>query len=140
MRSASRVSSSTWSPRASLLRRHFQCHQEARSGGLLSIPRRRPAPSGQVVSFSDANVLDGIIYPHDDPFIVTLLISHATIKHVLIDTRSQVDLISLEALKKMKVDFTLLRPVKSLLPVPKPTDGVHGCGCPDGIQRHPGAT
>ena len=55
------------------------------------------------------------MYPHDDPLVISVPINQALVKRTLVDTGSQVDLITLDALQKIGVDSSLIRPVKSPL-------------------------
>lgn len=77
--------------------------------------RTEPPPEIPAISFSAADYREDISYPHDDPLIVSLQVGVANVKRVLIDTGSQVDLISLDVLQRMEIDASQLRP--SLAPL-----------------------
>ena len=63
------------------------------------------------MSFLDVDLREDVLYPHDDPLVISVPINQALVKRTLVDT----DLITLDALQKIGVDSSLIRPVKSPL-------------------------
>ena len=69
---------------------------------------------GPVMKFN-ANTSQPLQQPHTDPLVVTILIGQMKVRQVLVDTRSTVDLITMECLKQMKFEEQHLQPLKKPL-------------------------
>ena len=48
--------------------------------------------------FLDTDFRDDVLYPYDDPFVISVPINQALVRRTLVDIGSQVDLITLSAL------------------------------------------
>ncbi|XP_042944783.1 uncharacterized protein LOC122278664 [Carya illinoinensis] len=72
-----------------------------------------------VVSFGEED-REGVLYPHDDALVVTLVIANYTSRWVLIDNGSSADILFWEAFIKMDISANKLRPS------PTPVKGFSG--------------
>ena len=61
-----------------------------------------------VISFDEADK-EGIIYPHDDALVITLVIANYTTRQVLLDNGSSTDIMFWETFIKMGIDVGKLR-------------------------------
>ncbi|GAV63505.1 hypothetical protein CFOL_v3_07023 [Cephalotus follicularis] len=68
----------------------------------------------EVISFSEADY-KGVRLPHDDTVVVTLLVELFTMKRILIDSESLVDILYKHAFDQLKIPIDQLRPVKTPL-------------------------
>ena len=57
----------------------------------------------QIITFVDNEAL-GLINPHHDALVISLLIANCRIKRVLVDNGSSTNMLFLNALKEMKID------------------------------------
>ncbi|KAG2411251.1 hypothetical protein I3760_Q013600 [Carya illinoinensis] len=57
----------------------------------------------------------GVVYPHDDALVVTMLVANYTIRRILIDNKSLVDIPFWEAFNKMGISAGQLRPAPTTL-------------------------
>lgn len=69
----------------------------------------------------------GIKQPHDDPFVIIIMIEGFNTRRVLVDNGSSADIIYLFAFQQLKVDPKRLRPFESPL-VSFSGDKVYPCG------------
>ena len=53
-----------------------------------SLGEKCPTPSSEVVHFSDIDLRDDVLYPHDDLFIISIPINQTFIRRILVDTGS----------------------------------------------------
>lgn len=83
----------------------------AREPLVVGLARGRAEPISVPISVSEADRRSDVVYPHADP--VTTIINHFSMSRVVVDSGSQVDLITLGVLKQMKV--SLDRPVRTPL-------------------------
>ncbi|GAV90887.1 hypothetical protein CFOL_v3_34287, partial [Cephalotus follicularis] len=83
----------------------------------------------EVISFSEVDY-EGVRLPHDDPVVVTLLVELFTMKRILIDRGSSVDILYKHAFDQLKILTDLLKPVKTPL-VGFPGEMVHPLGSTD---------
>lgn len=65
--------------------------------------------SSLAISFKEDDC-EGVLYSHDDALVVTLLVANYTTRHILIDNGSSTDLPFREAIVKIGIDATKLRP------------------------------
>jgi hypothetical protein len=63
----------------------------------------------QIISFSEEDTR-GTHQPHDDTLVITMNIADFTIRRVMIDNGSSVDILYLPAYQQMKLDKEKLRP------------------------------
>ncbi|GAV58754.1 hypothetical protein CFOL_v3_02287, partial [Cephalotus follicularis] len=68
----------------------------------------------EVISFSEADY-EGVRLPHDDPVVVTLLVELFTMKRILIDSGSSVDILYKHAFDQLRIPTDQLKPVKTPL-------------------------
>ncbi|GAV73030.1 hypothetical protein CFOL_v3_16517, partial [Cephalotus follicularis] len=68
----------------------------------------------EVMSFSEVDY-EGVHLPHDDPVVVTLLVEIFTMKMILIDSGSLVDILYKHAFDQLRILTDKLRPVKTPL-------------------------
>ncbi|XP_048502904.1 uncharacterized protein LOC125498692 [Beta vulgaris subsp. vulgaris] len=74
-----------------------------------------PAPPAMpAVAFTSEDTR-GIIYPHDDPLVVSLQISTAMVHRVLVDGGSSANILYKETFEKMDFDTACLKPVSYLV-------------------------
>ena len=59
--------------------------------------------------FDDSD-LDGVKFPHDDPFVITPIIGNSPVKRVLVDNGASVDILSYDAFIEMGYNDTQLTP------------------------------
>ena len=62
----------------------------------------------QIISFVD-NEVTGLINPHDDVLVISLLIANCMIKKILIDNGSSTNVLFMNALKEIKIDESNIR-------------------------------
>ncbi|GAV60457.1 hypothetical protein CFOL_v3_03987, partial [Cephalotus follicularis] len=67
-----------------------------------------------VISFSEADY-EGVSLPHDDPVVVTLQVALFTMKRILIDSGSSVDILYKHVFDQLRIPADQLRPVKTPL-------------------------
>ncbi|GAV89995.1 hypothetical protein CFOL_v3_33404, partial [Cephalotus follicularis] len=68
----------------------------------------------EVITFSEADY-EGVRLPHDDPVVVTLLVELFTMKRILIDSGSSVDILYKHAFDQLRIPADQLKPVKTPL-------------------------
>ncbi|GAV76340.1 hypothetical protein CFOL_v3_19815, partial [Cephalotus follicularis] len=68
----------------------------------------------EVINFSEADY-EGVHLPHDDPVVVTLLVELFTMKRILIDSGSSVDILYKHAFDQLRILADQLKPVKTPL-------------------------
>ncbi|GAV60510.1 hypothetical protein CFOL_v3_04040, partial [Cephalotus follicularis] len=68
----------------------------------------------EVISLSEVNY-EGVRLPHDDSVVVTLQVELFTMKRILIDSGSLVDILYKHAFDKLRIPTDQLRPVKTPL-------------------------
>ncbi|GAV83175.1 hypothetical protein CFOL_v3_26625, partial [Cephalotus follicularis] len=68
----------------------------------------------EVITFSKADY-EGVHLPHDDPVVVTLLVELFTMKRILIDNGSSVDILYKHAFDQLRIPADQLKPVKTPL-------------------------
>ncbi|GAV70523.1 hypothetical protein CFOL_v3_14021, partial [Cephalotus follicularis] len=68
----------------------------------------------EVITFSEADY-EGVRLPHDDPVVVTLLVELSTMKGILIDSGSSVDILYKHAFDQLRIPVDQLKPVKTPL-------------------------
>ncbi|KAG6732462.1 hypothetical protein I3842_01G179400 [Carya illinoinensis] len=61
-----------------------------------------------VIFFEEAD-MEGVIYPHEDALVITLVIANSTTRRVLVDNGSSADILLWEAFVKMGIDVGKLR-------------------------------
>ena len=66
------------------------------------------------ITFTDEDV-ERIHHPHDDAIVITLLIANYTIRRVLVDNESSVDILYYPTFQQMRLGRNQLRPVCSPL-------------------------
>ena len=66
------------------------------------------------ISFVD-NEATGLINPHHDALVITLMIANCMIKRVLIDNGSSTNVLFMNALKEMKIDESNIRRCSTVL-------------------------
>ncbi|GAV75604.1 LOW QUALITY PROTEIN: hypothetical protein CFOL_v3_19082, partial [Cephalotus follicularis] len=76
--------------------------------------RLRTGGDEEVISFSKADY-EGVRLPHDDPVVVTLLVELFTMKRILIDNGSSVDILYKHAFDQLRIPADQLKPVKTPL-------------------------
>ncbi|GAV90417.1 hypothetical protein CFOL_v3_33826, partial [Cephalotus follicularis] len=76
--------------------------------------RLRTGGDEEVISFSEADY-EGVRLPHDDPVVVTLLVKLFTMKRILIDSGSFVDILYKYAFDQLRIPADQLNPVKTPL-------------------------
>ncbi|GAV57587.1 hypothetical protein CFOL_v3_01124, partial [Cephalotus follicularis] len=76
--------------------------------------RLRTGGDEEVISFSEADY-EGVRLPHDDPVVVTLLVELFTMKRILIDNGSSVDILYKHAFDQLRITADQLKPVKTPL-------------------------
>ncbi|XP_059638728.1 uncharacterized protein LOC132281003 [Cornus florida] len=74
--------------------------------------RENNPPGHSLGEIKDAR---GIQQPHDDPLVVTIVVTNYTIHCILIDNGSSADLLFIKAFDKMCIGREMLRPMKSPL-------------------------
>lgn len=79
-----------------------------------ALKRQRPISDPLEISFREVD-LEGMMYPHDDALVISLVIANFTTRRVLIDNGSSIDILFWDTLTKMSVDHGWLRP--SLTPL-----------------------
>ena len=67
-----------------------------------------------IISFTNDEVRH-LIHPHTNALVVTLSVANGKVFHILINTRSFVDILFVSALRQMNVAGTATRPIKTLL-------------------------
>lgn len=85
---------------------------------------QRPNHDRLEISFGEVD-REVVMYPHDYALVISIVITNCTTKRVLIDNRSLVDILFLDAFTKMGVKHGWLRPS------PTPLKGFSG----DAVQR-----
>ena len=75
---------------------------------------RTKAMDEPVITFTDADA-EKVHHPHDDAIVITLLIADYTIRRVLVDNGSSVDILYYLAFQQMRLGRDQLRPVNSPL-------------------------
>ncbi|GAV64437.1 hypothetical protein CFOL_v3_07955, partial [Cephalotus follicularis] len=68
----------------------------------------------EVISFSEADY-EGVRLPHDDPVVVTLLVELFTMKRILIDSGSSVEILYKHAFDQLRIPADQLKPIKTPL-------------------------
>ncbi|GAV58748.1 hypothetical protein CFOL_v3_02281, partial [Cephalotus follicularis] len=68
----------------------------------------------EVISFSEADY-EGVLLPHDDLMVVTLLVELFTMKRILIDNGISVDILYKHAFDQLRIPVDQLKPVKTPL-------------------------
>ncbi|GAV70342.1 hypothetical protein CFOL_v3_13840, partial [Cephalotus follicularis] len=68
----------------------------------------------EVVSFLEVDY-EGVRLPHDDPVVVTLLVELFTMKRILIDNGSLVDILYKHAFDQLRIPTDQLKPLKTPL-------------------------
>ncbi|GAV82659.1 hypothetical protein CFOL_v3_26110, partial [Cephalotus follicularis] len=68
----------------------------------------------EVIAFSEADY-EGVCLVHDDPVVVTLLVKLFTMKRILIDSGSSVDILYKHAFDQLRIPVDQLKPVKTPL-------------------------
>ncbi|GAV76745.1 hypothetical protein CFOL_v3_20218 [Cephalotus follicularis] len=76
--------------------------------------RLRTSGEEEVISFSEVDY-EGVRLPHDDPVVVTLLVELFTMKRILIDSGSSVDILYKHAFDQLRISVEQLKPVKTPL-------------------------
>ncbi|GAV77661.1 hypothetical protein CFOL_v3_21132, partial [Cephalotus follicularis] len=66
------------------------------------------------ISFSEVDY-EGVHLPHDDPVVVTLQVELFTMKRMLIDSGSSVDILYKHAFDQLRISTDQLRPLKTSL-------------------------
>ncbi|KAF5463281.1 hypothetical protein F2P56_019204 [Juglans regia] len=74
-------------------------------------PRRK---SSKNISFGEEDC-EGVLYPHDDALVVTLLVTNYTTRQILINNGSSGDILLWEVFTKMGIDPSKLKPSPMLL-------------------------
>ncbi|GAV57741.1 hypothetical protein CFOL_v3_01277, partial [Cephalotus follicularis] len=85
--------------------------------------RLKSGGDDEVISFSEANY-EGVRLPHDDPVVVTVQVELVTMKRILIDSGSSVDILYKNTFDQLRIPVDQLRPVKTPL-VGFPGEMVH---------------
>ncbi|GAV92693.1 hypothetical protein CFOL_v3_36071, partial [Cephalotus follicularis] len=68
----------------------------------------------EVITFSETDY-EGVRLPHDDPVVVTLLVELFTMKRILLDSGSSVDILYKHAFDQLRIPADQLKPVKTPL-------------------------
>ncbi|GAV56679.1 LOW QUALITY PROTEIN: hypothetical protein CFOL_v3_00221, partial [Cephalotus follicularis] len=76
--------------------------------------RLRTGGEEEVITFSEADY-EGVRLPHDDTVVVTLLVELFTMKRILIDSGSSVDILYKHAFDQLRIPADQLKPVKTPL-------------------------
>ncbi|GAV76496.1 hypothetical protein CFOL_v3_19969, partial [Cephalotus follicularis] len=76
--------------------------------------RLRTGGDEEVITFSEVDY-EGVRLPHDDPVVVTLLVELFTMKRILIDSGSSVDILYKHAFDQLRIPADQLKPVKTPL-------------------------
>ncbi|GAV60118.1 hypothetical protein CFOL_v3_03649 [Cephalotus follicularis] len=76
--------------------------------------RLKTGGEDEVISFSEAD-LEGVHLPHDDPVVVTLQVELFTMKRILLDIGSSMDILYKHAFDQLRIPKDQLRPVKTPL-------------------------
>ncbi|GAV60955.1 LOW QUALITY PROTEIN: hypothetical protein CFOL_v3_04483, partial [Cephalotus follicularis] len=76
--------------------------------------RLRTGGDEELISFSEVDY-EGIRLPHDDLVVVTLLVELFTMKRILIDSGSSVDILYKHAFDQLRISVDQLKPVKTPL-------------------------
>ncbi|GAA0159286.1 hypothetical protein LIER_16100 [Lithospermum erythrorhizon] len=66
------------------------------------------------LSFSQEH-FEGIECPHEDPLVIPLVIANFEVGRMLVDTRSSVDMLFLDAYLKLRISWAQIRPVATPL-------------------------
>ncbi|GAV59832.1 hypothetical protein CFOL_v3_03363, partial [Cephalotus follicularis] len=74
----------------------------------------KPVGDDEVITFSEADY-EGVRLPHDDPVVVTLLVELFTMKRILIDSGSSVDILYKHAFDQLRIPADQLKTVKTPL-------------------------
>ncbi|XP_077229834.1 uncharacterized protein LOC143862648 [Tasmannia lanceolata] len=72
---------------------------------------KRAEPENEI-SFSEAD-LDGLILPHDDALVVTMLVANWEMKKILVDNGSSADILYYHAFEQMMIGADRLKPANS---------------------------
>ncbi|GAV69124.1 hypothetical protein CFOL_v3_12625 [Cephalotus follicularis] len=68
----------------------------------------------EVIIFSEADY-EGVRLHHDDPVLVTLLVERFTMKRILIDNGSSVDILYKHVFDRLRISVDQLKPTKTIL-------------------------
>ncbi|GAV77937.1 LOW QUALITY PROTEIN: hypothetical protein CFOL_v3_21405, partial [Cephalotus follicularis] len=74
----------------------------------------RTGGAEEVITFTEVDY-EGVHLPHDDPVVVTLLVELFTMKRILIDSGSSVDILYKHAFDQLRIPADQLKPVKTPL-------------------------
>ncbi|GAV78079.1 LOW QUALITY PROTEIN: hypothetical protein CFOL_v3_21547, partial [Cephalotus follicularis] len=76
--------------------------------------QQQPRGAEEAITFSEADY-EGVRLPYDDPVVVTLLVELFTMKRILIDSGSSVDILYKHAFDQLRIPADQLKPVKTPL-------------------------
>ncbi|XP_077249387.1 uncharacterized protein LOC143888884 [Tasmannia lanceolata] len=72
----------------------------------------KKAKTENEISFSDAD-LDGLILPHDDALVLTMLVANWELRKILVDNGSSADILYYHAFERMMIGDDRLKPANS---------------------------
>lgn len=78
-------------------------------------PKKQPKLKSPITISFDEDDCKGVVYPHDDALVVTMLIANYTTQRILIDNGSLADILFWEAYEKMGIGPGQLRPAPMTL-------------------------
>lgn len=78
------------------------------------LPKQARTQRVPAVTFDDVDC-EGLIYPHDDALVVTMLVANYTTRRILVDNGNLAIILFLEAFSKLGIDQDRLRPSPTTL-------------------------
>ncbi|GAV87003.1 LOW QUALITY PROTEIN: hypothetical protein CFOL_v3_30429, partial [Cephalotus follicularis] len=94
--------------------RREEAPRQKRSSSKSNLGVLRTGGDEEVITFSEADY-EGVHLPHDDPVVVTLQVTLFTMKRILIDSGSSVDILYKHAFDQLRIPIDQLKPVKTPL-------------------------